>query len=47
MNTRLAGVSSTAIYIALSLVVLIALALLVLGAVEPDQTLTASWRRGG
>ena len=49
MNTSLVRMSSMAVYIALGLgsVLLIVLALLLLGAIEPDQTLTASWRRGG
>ena len=47
MNTSLVRMSSMAVYIALGFVLVIALALLLLGDLEPGQTLTASWRRGG
>ena len=47
MNTSLVGMFSMAVYVALGLVLLIALALVLLGAIGPDQTLTAGWRRGG
>ena len=36
-----------AVYIELGFVLLMVVALLLLGAFEPDQTLTAGWRRGG